>query len=320
MGKLSDELQHAPTVRQRAAESKRVAQLERIVEEQQATIESLRGKSIRIPLGKKPSGKRPSSFVRAIVGDSHGAHIDADAANAFLADLEELKPSEVVLLGDHLDCGGWLAQHHVLGFVPETAATFEDDVAAANQFLDAVQQRAPGAKVWYIEGNHEHRLVKHIIKMALGNQRDVEYLLRLWGCKAVLNLPARNIEFVRRDELQPGLRVRGAIKLGKCYFTHGTNTGIHATHRTLQQFKANVCHGHTHRICSATVQSAEEQTLGGWSFGCLASMQPLYYDTRTTDWSHGYGIQFVEPDGSFTTWPVPILDGKSRLRMLLNRK
>lgn len=323
MASLDDKLDSLEDGRKVAREAarlrSRIGQLEDLLATQQETIDKLRSGAIRIPLGRKPSGKKPSCFVRVIASDTHGAHIDTDAAAAFLADLEELKPAEIVLLGDHLDCGGWLAQHHVLGFVPETAVTFEDDVAQANNFLDEIQKRTT-ARTWYLEGNHEHRIVKQIIKMSMGSTRDTEFMLRLWGCKTVLGLGQRKIEFVRRDELQEGLRIRGAIKLGKCCFTHGTNTGQAATRKTLQQFKTNVCHGHTHRLESATTQSHEEQTLGAWCFGCLCKMQPLYYDTRVTDWSHGYGIQFVEPSGDFTTWVVPIIDGKSRLRMLLNRK
>lgn len=316
----SESIAAMPTVKEAAAEKRRVKQLEELVERQQETIDRMRRSRINIPLGRKPSGKTPRSFVRAIVPDSHGCHIDEAAANAFLADLKELKPKETVLLGDHLDAGGWLAQHHTLGFVPESGYTFEDDCGAANQFLDQIDSRTPGSAKWYIEGNHCHRIVKAILKMTLGNQRDTEMMLRLWGCKSVLGLKERKYDFVRRDELQPGLKIRGAIKLGKCYFTHGKKCGVTATHKTLQAFKANVVHGHTHRMSHASVQSAEEQMLGGWSFGCLCKMQPLYYDTDPTDWAHGYGIQFVEPNGHFTTWPIPIIEGKSRLTMLLNRK
>jgi UDP-2,3-diacylglucosamine pyrophosphatase LpxH len=319
MGSLEAEVRAKDDAKVVSAEKKRIKQLEKLVEQQAEAIERMRRPHPQIPLGSKPSGKRASAFVRVIVPDSHGIHIDHTAANAFLADLKELQPREVVMLGDHLDCGGWLAQHHVLGFVPETAYTFEDDCHAANHFLDQIGKRVTGARSWYIEGNHEHRIVKAIIKMTLGCQRDAETQLKLWGCKAALSLEKRGIEFVRRDELQPGLKIRGAIKLGKCYFTHGKNCGSNATYRTLQQFKANVVHGHTHRMSHASVQSAEEQMLGGWSFGCLCKMQPLYYDTNPTDWSHGYGVQFVEPDGSFTTWAIPIIEGKSRLTLLLNR-
>jgi hypothetical protein len=318
---LSDELAATPTVKEVTADKRRIRQLEALLERQIETIESLRQKRFKLPLGIKPSGRKPATFVRVIVPDTHGAHIDLGAANAFLEDLKELKPQETILLGDHLDCGGWLAQHHILGFVPETDATFADDCDAANSLLDEVDRRlATGSRKWYFEGNHEHRIVKACIKQTCGNKRDTEFMLSLWGCKAVLNLKGRGYQFVRRDELQPGLKVRGAIKLGKCFFTHGKRTGSQASQRTLANFKANVVHAHNHRMMMATAQSAEDQTLGAWCFGCLCKMQPLYYDTDPTDWSHGYGVQFVEPDGSFTTWPIPIIDGKSRLRMLLGRK
>jgi UDP-2,3-diacylglucosamine pyrophosphatase LpxH len=316
---LKEKLAATADSKEVSAEKKRIKQLEKLVDQQQDALDRLRESRIHIPLGNKPSGKKAKAFVRVIVPDSHGVHIDHSAANAFLADMIELKPREVVMLGDHLDCGGWLAQHHVLGFVPETAYTFEDDCSAANHFLDQIGKRSQGARTWYIEGNHEHRIVKAIIKMTLGCRQDAERQLKLWGCKASLSLEKRGIEFVRRDELQPGLKIRGAIKLGKCYFTHGKNCGITATHKTLQAFKGNVVHGHTHRMSHASVQSAEEQMMGAWSFGCLCKMQPLYYDTNPTDWSHGYGIQFVEPDGSFTTWAIPIIEGQSRLTLLLNR-
>ncbi len=71
--------------------------------------------------------------------DSHGCFIDGAALNAFLGDLEAIKPAEVIMLGDHLDCGGFLAQHQTIGFVAESDYSYAEDVAACNQFLDAIR-------------------------------------------------------------------------------------------------------------------------------------------------------------------------------------
>ena len=60
-------------------------------------------------------------------------------------------------MGDHLDCDGFLAQHHVWGFVAETEYTFEDDVAA-NVMLDSVQKICPKAKLTYLSGITNHEL------------------------------------------------------------------------------------------------------------------------------------------------------------------
>jgi hypothetical protein len=100
----------------------RIKELESLVERQQAQIERMRAVKFKLPTGKVSLGKG-KAFTRVFVPDTHGAHIDPEAAKAFLSDLELLRPTEVIFMGDHLDCGGLLAQHHVLGTVPETETT-----------------------------------------------------------------------------------------------------------------------------------------------------------------------------------------------------
>lgn len=111
----------------------------------------------RIEPVKQPPKARPGKddFVRVIIPDSHGDHIARHAAAAFLADCARLNPHEIVMLGDHLDCGGFLAQHHTMGYVAETETSYEADVMATNQFLDEIQKAAPRARIKYLEGNHE---------------------------------------------------------------------------------------------------------------------------------------------------------------------
>lgn len=295
--------------------SKRIAELEKLVEKQAEQIEQLRQrKKFSLPAGrKKTTGK---SFVRVIIPDTHGAHIDKEAAGAFLRDLEMLKPAEVIRLGDHLDCGGFLAQHHTLGFVPETEYSFEDDVDAANAFLDETQRRAGGAEDWYIIGNHEARIEKWIIKQTLSHRKDAAFLFRLFGPENVLALEKRGIKVVKRDQCYHGLRKRGTIKLEKCAFMHGTRTGVYAAKHSLDDISYNVVFGHTHRI-SSFVKETLHGTIGAWSVGCLCSLNPLYGDTKVSNWAHGYGIQVVSREGGqFMHITVPILRGESYLRYL----
>lgn len=264
---------------------------------------------------KLPKGRRKSvgkTFVRVIMPDTHGSHIEPAAASAFLADLELLKPKQLVCLGDHLDCGGLLAQHHTLGFVAETDATFSDDIAAANELFDQVQKRTGNIETYYIMGNHEARIEKFCITIALRNKQDSQMFLDKFGAEKVLGLKERGIQIVNRNEQYHGLKKRGTIRLGKCLFHHGTRTGVHAAKANLDDVGGNVVFGHTHRI-SSYVKETIDGVIGAWSVGCLSQLHPLYGDTNVSNWAHGYGIQIVESDGTFIHLTVPIIEGRSFL-------
>ena len=293
-----------------------IKRLTGIIEKQQTTIDDMRKAKFKLKLSKGRR-KKTKVFTRVIVPDTHGAHIDPVAASAFLQDLEMLKPKEVVMLGDHIDCGGFLAQHHVLGFVPECAFSFAEDVAAANTLLDEIQIRTGKVDTYYIVGNHEARIEKWIVKETLRNPKDAKMFYDMFGTGSVLSLDKRGISIVDRDKCYNGLRKKGTIRLGKCLFMHGTRTGVQAAKQSLDDLGSNVVFGHTHRI-SSHVKETIDGVVGAWSVGCLSQLHPLYGDTRVSNWAHGYGIQVVEQDGTFLHLTIPIIEGRSMLHHLLD--
>jgi hypothetical protein len=111
---------------------------------------------------------RKSDFVRVIANDVHGQMMDRPAVEAFLRDLKAWDADEIVLNGDVIECGGFLAQHHVLGYVAQTAYSFQEDIAAANWFLDEVQKAAPRAHIHFIEGNHDCLTPDHEVLTTAG--------------------------------------------------------------------------------------------------------------------------------------------------------
>jgi len=296
-----------------SAECKR---LQIIIDKQQQQIEDMRKAKFKLKLSKARRAKG-KVFTRVILPDTHGAHVDQLAVSAFLQDLEMLKPSQMVRLGDHIDCGGFLAQHHTLGFVPECSFSFAEDVEAANELLDQTQKRTGQIEDWYIVGNHEARIEKWIVKETLRHPRDAQYFYQMFGTNAVLNLEKRGIQIVERDKCYHGLAKRGTIRLGKCLFHHGTRTGVHAAKQNLDDVGGNIVFGHTHRITSH-VKETIDGVIGAWSVGCLSQLHPLYGDTACSNWSHGYGIQVVEQDGTFLHLTIPIIEGRSMLHHLLD--
>lgn len=276
-------------------------------------------KRAAIPLRPGPAAKRrgKDDVIRVIVPDSHGAAIDQAAAEAFLSDLKNLNPQEIVLLGDHVDCGGHLAEHHVLGYVAQTEYSYEDDIGQANEFLNAIQRAAPAARIHYLEGNHERRVETWCVTRTLRHQRDSEFLRKAYAPEFLLHLKERGITYYRQVEHYGGLAVPGTIRLGKCYFWHGTSTARDAARVNVQQIGGNVVYGHTHRYQSVVVRPVEAGGIGAWNPGCLCKLQPLWNHTRPADWTHGYAIQCIARSGEFLHLNIPIIGGRSLFQNLV---
>lgn len=290
-------------------------QLQEIIDHQSEILEHRASQLFQSPRVHEATG---GHFHRVLIPDTHGAHIDEQAAAAFLGDLEYLQPREVVWLGDHLDCGGFLAKHHTIGFVAEMAYSFADDIAAANAFVDEVQKRTPNAVHYFLTGNHEHRIERWCCTHALGNDKDARMLLDSFGVAAVLNLEKRGIRYFPRGYIDPELRVRGAIKLGCCYFVHDVSTARNAAQVAVNKWAANVMFGDTHRIDVAVSRKADRDIIAATN-GHLSSNRPYWQETNVTDWSHGYGVQIVTNDGEFLHIVVPIVDHKSLLGPMLGK-
>lgn len=257
--------------------------------------------------------------VRVICCDLHGSKMDRKAVAAFLADVRRLQPDEIFLLGDMIDCGGFLAAHHTWGYLPETTYTYDDDILAGNTFLDQLREAAPNALIEYLEGNHEQRISKWAISTAMrgGNPKDAEGLLRRNAPQYLLRLEDRGIKFYEMGEHYDGLAVPGFIKRGKCYFTHGSFvTAKHATATIQAKIAGNVVFGNSHREQAERVNRLSVGVVGAWNPGCLCLQQPLWQNTNPTDWSHGYAIQFVARSQNFLHVNIPLI-GESLLAPFL---
>src|SRR5271169_2601505 len=132
-----------------------------------------------------------SEFSRVICPDSHGEHIDLPARDAFLRDLRGLAPREIVMLGDHLDCGGTFSSNQ-RNYTNEMTESYEDDVLAANRFLDAIQKAAPRAHIMYLEGNHEQH-VERWASRTFASHKDAVGFVERCGPDAVLELRRRGV-------------------------------------------------------------------------------------------------------------------------------
>jgi len=317
MAKLRDEALADSDTREKNAKLKqRVKELESLVEQQAQQIEGYRNTKYRFPVGTA-QGVKGKTFCRMVIPDTHGSVVDVDAIKAFLADLEIVKPAEIIMLGDHLECGGFLAEHHTLGYVAQSEYSFADDCVATNSMLDSIAKLAPKARVDYLEGNHERRIETWICTQVRKSQKDGYFLRQMFSADSVLSIEKRGIRWIRQGVFYDDLPLPATIKRGHCYFTHGSSTAKHAAAEHVKKFGGNVVYGHTHRADSYVIRTVKEGSIGAWNPGCLCQLQPLWQHTNPTDWTHGYGLQLVSSDGSFLHINVPIIAGKSYLQPLI---
>jgi len=275
--------------------------------------------------GAKVAPTRPSNgrvrnqrdIVRIAFGDLHGLHADKAAFAAVLADIKRFRPHEIVLGGDMINCGGFLAQHHTLGYVAETEETYEEDVATTNAHLDAIQQAGRGARILYIEGNHEDRVERWAVTQTLRHRKDSEFLRRLVSPQYLLQLKRRGIEYFRRSEHYDGISIPGWIKRGKIFFTHAISGARHAASAAVSNAGGNVVYFHTHRPDFSALVLPNVGLVAAWNPGCLCRRQPLWRNTAPTHWAHGYAVQLVAPSGNFQHVNVLIENGVSLVGSLL---
>lgn len=204
--------------------------------------------------------KTKDDFIRIIANDVHGSVMDMDAVNAFLIDLKKWNPDEIILNGDIIECGGFLATHHTLGFVSQTEYTFQDDIAKGNWFLDEVQKAAPKAVIHFIAGNHEDRVERWIVDQTLRNTRESEFLRKLLGPEVLLKLKERGINYYTRGAHHVKGLPPGWIKLGKVFFTHELGGGKNAASAAVSRTAGNVVFAH----CFS--EDTEVMTPDGWTF------------------------------------------------------
>lgn len=263
----------------------------------------------------KESGDR----VRVSVGDVHGMRMDRSAVDAFLSDLKLWDPDEIILGGDILECGGWLAKHQPIGFIALSDYTYQEDVEAANWFLDQLQSAAPKACIHYIEGNHEDRVERWIVDETMGGKRDAQFLYDAFSPEVLLRLKERGIPYYRRSHVYVDGAPRGWIKRGKMFFTHTLGRGKNAAAQAAAKTAGNVTYFCTHREDTATVVFPAVGLVKAFNPGCLCTMQPVWMNSDPSNWSQGYAVDIIARSENFQRLHVPIWRGESLAGAMIER-
>ena len=299
------------------------AQLEAERRAHQETVKALeRSRFTRPPKKITPAISKAESgdIVEVIFSDVHGNKHDPAAMAALLGDLKTLRPDRIIIGGDFVDCGGFLAEHHTLGYVAETEDSYEDDVAVSNSLLDQILAAASPKEVHYIEGNHEWRVERWALTQRLAHHKDTDLLRRTFCPEHVLRLKDRGIHYYRQGQMH-GCDTPGWVKLDKMYFVHKISNARDAAEVAMAKAGGNICYFDTHRASFKPKYIPGMGLISAWNPGCLCKRQPLYANTRPTEWTHGYLVRFISrKTGNFQMTNITINEGTSYASFLLKSK
>ena len=188
---------------------------------------------------------------------------------------------QINILGDFLDFY-WVNLHPKLPSHFSVKGTFRDEVYIGIQKLKQLRSLFPNAEIRFLEGNHEQRLVRYLVKNAPA-------LFDIVNLKELLKLDELGIEYIEY----------GKNQLVQCldtdyYLRHVPySQGKHCALGTIDKKHISLGFGHTHRKQSATVCDALGKELTANSLGWLGDRSaPVFSYMDSDDWSMGFEFVF----------------------------
>jgi predicted phosphodiesterase len=225
------------------------------------------------------------------IPDQHIPYNDKTYWKLLLKVIAAFTPDRLVILGDFADF------YAVSSFDkdPKRTSALEEEVAAINLALDQLDRCNVSKKDFY-SGNHEDRLERYLKSKA-------PELFGLIEVEKLLKLKERGWKYFPYKEYG---------KLGRLYITHDTGVAGKDAHiRSQHDFGGNVVIGHTHRIGFQVVGNARGKPHVGAMFGWGGDVSKVDYRHRIKalrDWSKGFGLGYVEPNGNVHIVPVTVVD------------
>lgn len=259
-------------------------------------------------LPKKEAKTRPDGGKRAVIlPDLQLPFVDEQALSIATQIIQDVKPDQIIFIGDTLDLSSWGRFVQRPEFAEATRQSFEQFY----QLLYGLRAANRTAEIIVLEGNHEERMQRDLLlnaKAAYGLKKVTDP--EGWPVMSVPNIcdfESLDIEYI------PGYPANRYWLNERLQIIHGdlARPNGKSARAVVNRERVSTIFGHTHRRESATVTSQDYH--GGkqhqtYNIGCLARLDGAVpsgktgYDTRTgksvqnfMDWQHGLMVVDYQP-------------------------
>lgn len=233
-------------------------------------------------------------FERSVfLPDLHVPYHDEKAYACALRFVKRFKPDFVFIIGDWVD----FYQLSKFDKNPARIPELQMDIDKTIECLKRLRAVAPKAKIYYLKGNHCHRLNRYLWSAAASLSS-----LRSITVPELLQLKDFGIEYVET----------GSMMFHGFLVKHGnvvrTRSGYSATGE-LEKAGISGISGHTHRL--SHIFKRHYGGMYSWTeIGCLCQLNPEYMEGQIPDWQNGFATGEFEKNGDrFTIHIYPIIKG-----------
>jgi len=265
-------------------------------------------------------------YFRDIDGELVPTH-DEKAIAIMMSMVNDIRPDQIVLLGDNLD----LPEFGKYRLSPAFALTTQASIDRATTLCAELRSAAPKAKIVWLAGNHEERLTNYILdnaKAAFGITKG--NTPKAWPDMSIPSLCRMEEYGVGFESGYPAGRYLLNNQLACIHGTRVRSRGSTA-HIYLNEQKLSVIYGHIHRIELAYRTRHDwdgARTIMAASPGTLARIDGAVPSTKggvdawgrpktvVEDWQQGVGLVTYEETGKnfFSYEVVTIYDGYAMFR------
>jgi predicted phosphodiesterase len=219
---------------------------------------------------------------RLFIPDCHFGFADERAWRVALDVATQLKPHETVILGDFFDC--YSVSRHDKDPL-KNYGLLKQELARGQEALREIQRATKGAKLVFLEGNHENRIPRFINAYA-------DKLAGILETRDILGLP-KNCLFIPYGQ-------GGFYRMGKLLATHGTIFNRHVAAGMIAKYGHSVVFGHTHRVQHAVSKNINGEVFEGFNIGWLGDpVKAADYIKDVPDASHCLGVSYHKKNGGF---------------------
>ena len=226
--------------------------------------------------------------------DHHVGSEDRNAITTTWKAAEDLQPDVIIIGGDFLDC----AELHKSRFdspSPVTELSLVQEIEIGKRLLAGLRARCPDARIIYLEGNHEARLLRGAERAA---PRLVKFL-PTWP--ELLGLDEVGVHWLPYKE---------PWELDEWIFLHGVRYNVHAGRSVMQEYGRSVVQGHSHRLKMYSQTFGDGRTVYGIEAGHCHERKAHYTPRPTPDWQQGF-VVLRKAGGQWVPHLCPITDGSA---------